>query len=248
MNTEELANLVALLVFSGLAGARVFYVAEHWAWYRADPASVLKIWEGGLMFYGSIVAGAVALLSWCMLRKLSILAMLDAFAAVVPIGQAFGRVGCFLNGCCHGKIADGPLAVSFPAGSAPWLDQVAAGLIENTAPRSLPVIPVQLFETAGCALLGCALVALHARLFRLRAGEHSQQSQWHGIVFAGYLAGYGALRVWTETMRADERAHPFGGPLSISQAISVGALALAVFAAALVWRRVRRAKPGQNRV
>ncbi|MBR1608262.1 MAG: prolipoprotein diacylglyceryl transferase, partial [Kiritimatiellae bacterium] len=216
-NSDRLSNLVALLVFGGLAGARAFFVAEHWSWYAGDPLAVLRIWEGGLMYYGSIVAGAAILAAWCVATKTPPLPLFDLFAAVVPLGQAFGRVGCFMNGCCHGRVADSFVSVAFPAGSPPWMDQVRAGLIPQSAARSLPVLPVQLFEAAGCFLLFLAL----RRLFRTKRAENAP-----GLVLAAYLAGYGALRFATELLRADERARPFGGPLSISQCISLAALAL----------------------
>ena len=81
---------------------------------------------------------------------------------------------------------------------------------------SLPVIPAQLVEAAGCLVLSLALCALH----------RSRTSQARpGLVVGAYLAAYGALRFFTETLRADERAHPFGGALTISQCISVAAIA-----------------------
>lgn len=242
---EKLGNLVVLLVFSGLAGARAFYVVEHWAWYRSDPLSALRLWEGGLMFYGSIVAGAAVLAAWCLAARRSVLQLLDLFAAVVPLGQAFGRVGCFMNGCCHGRLSGGPLSVSYPAGSAPWQDHVASGILPETAARSLAVLPVQLFEAAGCALLCAALVALHRRLFPATDDPGAvSRSPRRGLVLAGYLAGYGALRFAMETLRADERAHPFGGPLSISQTISLAAIALAAVLAAAAARRSRGSAKG----
>ena len=244
LDEGSLGNLVVLLVFSGLAGARLFYVAEHWAWYARDPVSALRLWEGGLMFYGSIAVAAAVLVAWCLAKRRPALQMLDLFAAVVPLGQAFGRVGCFLNGCCYGRASCGPFAVAYPAHSVPWQEQLAAGQIGESAARSLAVVPVQLYEAAGCVLLCAALVALHRRLFPpAREGSGPARSPLRGLVLAAYLAGYGALRFAMETLRADERAHPFGGPFTISQAISLAALAAAASlcaAAALRWRRAVR--------
>ena len=238
LDPDRLGNLVVLLVFSGLAGARLFYVVEHWDWYRKDPLSVLRVWEGGLMFYGSVVVAGAVLAAWCAAFRRPALQMLDLFAAVVPIGQAFGRVGCFLNGCCYGRASSGPLAVTYPHGSIPWQEQLSAGVIGGTAARSCPVFPVQLFEAAGCALLGAALVALHAKLFsRTRQGSGGGKAPERGLVFAGWLAGYGVLRFAMEGLRADERAHPFGGPLTISQTIGVACLILAAALCAAAARR-----------
>ena len=112
---ETLANLVVGLVLGGLAGARSFYVAEHWSvQFAKDPLAALRIWEGGLMFYGSIVFGAAALVAHCRITRSPMLPLLDLFAVAVPVGQAFGRVGCLLNGCCYGRPSDSCIAVSYP--------------------------------------------------------------------------------------------------------------------------------------
>ena len=240
-SSDALANLLAILVLCGLAGARAFFVAEHWSWYRADPASALRIWEGGLMFYGSIVFGAAALVAWCLATRTPPLPLLDLFAVAVPVGQAFGRVGCLLNGCCYGRPSDSCLAVAYPRWSIPCIEQIRAGLLPEDAARSLPVLPSQLFEAAGCVLLFLALLRLYRRLdppTDLPPAEAPRPRA--GLVLAGWLAGYGVLRFLVETTRADERAHPFGGPLTISQTIGAGCILLAAAIAAFVLLRNRK--------
>lgn len=218
-----LGNLVVLLVASGLVGARLFYVAEHWSsTYAANPASAFRIWQGGLMFYGSLIVGSLALVAWCRLRHRSLLDTLDLFAVVMPLGQAFGRLGCFLNGCCYGSVSHSACAVTYPAHSIPWTEQYYAGQIADTAARSLPVLPSQLFETIGCLAIFALLLWLDRR--GTREGAHRMP----GRVFSLYLATYAILRFIIETTRADERLHPFGGILTISQCISVGLLLLAL--------------------
>ena len=239
---DRLANLLALLVVCGLAGARLFFVVEHWSWYRADPASALRIWEGGLMFYGSIALGAAALVAHCLATRTPMLPLLDLFAVAVPVGQAFGRVGCLLNGCCYGRPSDSCLAVTYPRWSIPCVEQIRAGLLPEDAARSLPVLPSQLFEAAGCVLLFLALLWLYRRLNPPTDRPPAAVSRTRaGLVLAAYLAGYGVLRFLVETTRADERAHPFGGPLTISQTISVGCLLLAAALVALALLRARAA-------
>lgn len=240
---ESLANLVVALVLAGLAGARTFYVAEHWsAQFAADPVSALRLWEGGLMFYGSIAFGAAGLVGWCLWRRRSVREWLDLFAVAVPLGQAFGRVGCFLNGCCHGRVADTALSVRYPARSLPWIEQVSSGALapfaDGSLPaRSLPVLPTQLFEAAGCLALFAALWLLYRRLHP--ASDAGRPARFPGAVAAGYFLGYGTLRFADEIFRADERLH-FGW-FSISQSISMALWALGLLLLAALARRRRRA-------
>ena len=147
----------------------------------------------------------------------------DLLCVVIPLGHAFGRIGCFFYGCCYGKLSESVVAVSFPRGSPAWYEQLNAGLIASTAQRSLPVLPTQLFEAA-------ANLALFAVLFlffrRFRRGT-----------MALYLIGYALIRFGMEVLRGDPRAAV--GPFSISQTIS---LALLAAGALLAWRVYRHPK------
>ena len=237
---ESLSNLVMGLVLVGLAGARTFYVAEHWsAQFAGDPLSAVRIWEGGLMFYGSIVFGAAALVAWCLWRRRSVLEWMDLFAVVVPLGQAFGRVGCFFNGCCWGRACDTALSVRYPAYSAPWREQLDAGALrpfsDGSLPaHSLPVLPTQLFEAASCLALFALLLWLFRRLNP--ATDAGRPARFPGAIAAGYFLGYGAIRFVDEIFRADQRLH-FGW-FSISQSISVALWVLGlVLLARLAFRR-----------
>ena len=240
---DTLANLVVGLVLVGLAGARSFYVAEHWSvQFAKDPLAALRIWEGGLMFYGSIVFGAAGLVAWCRWSHRSVLEWLDLFAVVVPLGQAFGRVGCFLNGCCFGRTSDCAIAVRYPAESIPWYAQRQEGLLapfsDGSWPASsLPVLPTQLIEAAGCLALFAFLLWLYRRLNP--AVYDARPARAAGAVAAGYFLGYGAIRFLDEMLRADERLH-FGW-FSISQSISVAlwVLGLALLARLALVRRTR---------
>lgn len=244
-NPDTLANLVVALVAVGLAGARSFYVAEHWtAQFAGDPLAAVRLWEGGLMFYGSIVFGAAGLVAWCLWRKRSVLEWLDLFAVVVPLGQAFGRLGCFFNGCCYGRACETAVSVRYPAYSLPWRDQVGAGSLrpfaDGTFPAlSLPVLPTQLFESVACLALFLVLLWLFRRLHP--AADAGKGARFPGAVAAGYFLGYGSIRFVDEIFRADERLH-FGW-FSISQSISMALwiLGLALLARLAVSRG--RARP-----
>ncbi len=217
-HAERLSTLTTILVFSGIAGARLAYVLEHWNDYAGDWLGVFRIWEGGLMFYGSILLGGIVLALLCRFMKYPAFALLDLYAVVVPIGQIFGRIGCLLNGCCFGHPSDSWCAIAYPSGS--YVSSLYGGA---------PVLPSQLFESAGCLLLFLLLLALYRALYRIPETPASTPilpKCGTGLVLAGYCVGYGILRSIVETTRGDPRLEL--GPLSIAQAISVGGFILAI--------------------
>ncbi|HEY2745191.1 MAG TPA: prolipoprotein diacylglyceryl transferase family protein [Polyangia bacterium] len=140
---DELA--VGLLgLVGGLVGAALLYDVVQWRAIVADPASLL---HPGLVFYGGLIGGAAAAWAYCRAWRISIADAADAGAPGLALGHAIGRVGCFLGGCCYGRVVDAsfPLAVTL-----------------HGAPRH----PVQLYEAAG--LVAIAIVT--ALLPRRRAG------------------------------------------------------------------------------
>ncbi len=109
---ELIADLVFAGVFSGFLGGRLFYIFENGAYYWREPLRIFALWDGGLIFYGG-VAGALLGLFWTFqIRKISYWKGLDFLIPYGALIHAFGRVGCFLNGCCAGKVCDLPWAVT----------------------------------------------------------------------------------------------------------------------------------------
>ena len=226
-NPEPLSNLLLLMMVVGVVGARLAYVIEHWtAEFAAAPLRVLRVDQGGLMFYGGFILAALVFVAWCRAHRERILPLTDLFAVVVPLGHAFGRIGCFFYGCCYGRLAPASAcAVAFPRGSPAWHEQLREGLISSNAAHALPVLPTQLFEAAAVALLFAALCALYCRFWKRAPG----------LLSGAYLVGYACIRFGIEILRGDPRAAV--GPFSISQTIS---LALFLVGATLVVRAITR--------
>ncbi len=213
---EGASQLVLCAMAGGAAGARIAYVCEHWsAEYAGRPfTEVFRFDKGGLMFYGGLFGAIAAIALFSRAKKVPLLRVLDLCAAVVPLGHAFGRVGCFLNGCCYGRACDSALSVTYPAHSPAWWEQVGAGLIGRGAPESLPVLPSQLIEAV-------ANLVLFSILF-----TWARRKPAKGLLSGAYLMAYAAIRFFTETLRSDPRM--MVGPLTISQFLSLCAFAAGV--------------------
>ncbi len=215
-DADKLTSLLTWLMVSAVLGARAAYVLEHWTAEFADsPLSILRIDQGGLMFYGGLITAAIPLAIHARVYRKHVLQVTDLVLTVVPIGHALGRFGCFMHGCCYGKITTSAWGVAFPKESPAWWEQSCATppLIAPGALESLPVLPTQLFEAAANLLLFALLFALYPK-----------QHRRTGFISGCYLVCYAALRFLMEYLRGDPRMAV--GPFSISQTISLGLLLL----------------------
>ena len=142
---KDLSNLLLSLMISGVVGSRIAYVIEHWqAEFAANPLSVIRVDQGGLMFYGGFILAFLVFFGWCFAKKENPLKLADLLAAVIPLGHAFGRIGCFFYGCCYGRDSDCWCAVTFPEGSPSWFEH---------GRQMVSVLPTQLFEAAALLAL-----------------------------------------------------------------------------------------------
>ncbi|MCK4294495.1 MAG: prolipoprotein diacylglyceryl transferase [Planctomycetes bacterium] len=124
LNSQVITNLALYSLIAGVAGARTFFVIHHLGQFEGRLASIFAVWEGGLEFYGGVIF-AIPVIVLCLLHhKLPIRRYLDILAIGLMLGLAFGRIGCFLNGCCFGKPTQLPWAVRFPYGSFAYHSQV----------------------------------------------------------------------------------------------------------------------------
>lgn len=194
----------ALLVLAGsILGSRAMYIGLNWsAEYAQNPASVLSIWEGGLAYHGGLIGGVAGGFLFCWWRKARPAFVADLVAPSVAFGYAVARIGCFLNGCCHGGETHLPWAVDFPG------DSYAA------------VHPVQFYASAGSLAIG--LVLLWAAK-RVRVPGHV--AMW-------YLVLYAVLRSAMEVFRRGFTAEPWSAWPLFTQAqaasIAAGIVALVV--------------------
>lgn len=203
---KHIENLFLWIVFASVIGARLFHVLfEELPFYVAHPDKILAVWEGGYTLYGAILSSIVAIYLYCRAKRIRFLYFVDFSAPATALGIAVGRVGCFLAGCCWGKICHMPWAVKFTHPEA------------FTSARNIPLHPTQLYEAFGAFLMYLYLN------YRMDHRKYDGQLFFHGLII------YSCLRFVVEMFRGDAyRGFVFGGALSYGQMISLVILPFAV--------------------
>jgi phosphatidylglycerol:prolipoprotein diacylglycerol transferase len=192
---------------AGLVGARTFYCIEYWGKDIHNLLEAFQYWRGGIVYYGGIVGGVIGFFAYRWFYPFPLRPYLDTVAPSIALGTFFGRLGCFLNGCCYGDQCRLPWAVSFPRESPAWWHHLHAGLISKGSSASLPIHPTQLYS----AFDGLVLLILLSAYYPLRRRD--------GEVMGLLMIAYPITRFLIEYIRNDEVA--FFAGLTISQTISV---------------------------
>jgi len=112
INPEIISDLVFWLAIGGIIGARIFYILTFLPMFIENPLEMIMIQHGGLSWQGGLIVGCLSGIWFVRKHKLDVLKTLDLTAPYLALGQAIGRIGCFLNGCCYGK--EVPWGVYFP--------------------------------------------------------------------------------------------------------------------------------------
>lgn len=122
----HITNAALYALIAGVVGARAFFVIHYFDQFRDDPWNVFAIWNGGLELLGGVVLAVAVILLYIWYHKLPTRHYLDVLALGLLVALAFGRLGCFLNGCCYGRPTELPWGVRFPYGSFAYRSQVRA--------------------------------------------------------------------------------------------------------------------------
>jgi phosphatidylglycerol:prolipoprotein diacylglycerol transferase len=206
IDKDALTSLAVWAVLMGVLGARVFWVLQEWSFYSKNPGEILKVTEGGMTSYGGIVFGLLTVVIWCRRTKVPFPVVFDLLAAPALVMHGFGRIGCFLNGCCYGSPCELPWAVMVH----PELGPTYLGH------------PAQLYDTL-MAFAGVALLLL------IEKGTFSTRRP--GTYGALFFVFYGLSRFVYELFRSGYSSEStWGVPMTDAQV-----MALAMIAAGVIW-------------
>ncbi len=213
---DDLLHIACLGILGVLAGAKILAVITvlpdifaNWSFLMANPQLMLMMLGSGFVFYGGAIGGALTVYIYCRIYKVSFKAVAGLVAPAIPLFHTFGRIGCFLGGCCWG--IEVPWGVVFPENSL-------------GAPAGVPILPVQLIEAGYNFIIFIALAILSRKLVH----------KWMALPV--YILCYGVLRFTLEFFRGDAIRGVF--ILSTSQWISLAGIIAVVVLYFVRWRHL----------
>jgi phosphatidylglycerol:prolipoprotein diacylglycerol transferase len=203
--SDRIADLGLWLIVAGMAGGKLFHVVFFWndfiAGWHADGIRSLR---EGFVFYGGFIGATVAASAFTRIKHLPFSKIADACAPGIALGHAFGRMGCFFNGCCYGKPCSLPWAVRFPP------PHLMAGI---------PVHPTEIYEALGNVAIFLGLTVYYRRK------RFDSQIWWL------YVLSYGVLRFVIEFFRGDYGTY-YLGVFTLGHAIAAIMVIIALVALA----------------
>lgn len=187
VSKDAVLEVASLCVVGAVIGSRLAYVILHWDYYAQNLGKIFAVREGGLTFYGGVGGALLLAVPYILRRKYSLAAFFDLFSPPIALGYAIARIGCFLNGCCYGRVCSFsffPLGVKFPH---------LYGFR----------YPTQIYS------LGYSLAIFFLLLWL------SRRPHFPGALFFDYLWLYGVARFFIEYLR--EEPFTIGGFLTVGQ-------------------------------
>ncbi len=144
IDPEVFSTAVLIMLVAGVAGARISHILENLHLFTSGTVkenllNMINIRSGGLTYYGGFLLATPCAVLYGLSKKVPILRGMDIVAPCLMIGLGFGRIGCFLNGCCYGADCNLPWAVSFPYYSNAYVDEFHDRKLDKPVPQSLLV-------------------------------------------------------------------------------------------------------------
>ncbi len=196
IDSNSILDMGFIIILTGIIGSRLVYIIIKLPEFIAHPMDVFKIWEGGLVFSGGLVAVVIVMLIYVKKHKYNIRTIGDLWSPAAAIGQSIGRIGCFCAGCCFGKPTDVPWAVTF---SHP----------HTVATYDIPIHPTQLYSSLSSLIIFGILLFINSK------------KKFEGQVFLCFLILHSTARLFLEQFRGDSRGVGITDELTLTQLIAI---------------------------
>lgn len=217
-DTDKYYDIAMIAIISAVIGARLYYVAFQWDYYKNDLGQIFNLRQGGLGIYGGIIAAIITVIAYAKFKKMNIGAIADCAGPAVALGQMIGRWGNFFNREAFGGYCDNLFAMQLP------LSAVRGGEITAELREHIVMIDEIAYIQVHPTFLYESLWNLGVLTFLLLYHKHRK---FEGEVFLLYLATYGAGRFWIESLRTDQLLIP-GINIPVSMVVAVVMIVVSV--------------------
>ncbi len=205
-NVDEFILMEAYTFLGAFIGAKLLYLIVSYNdidWSRILELEYFnQIMQGGFVFYGGLIGGLISVNIAGKIHNVDAISYIRSFIFLIPFIHSFGRVGCFMAGCCYGVPYHGLIAVVYPE--------------DSLAPSGIALFPVQLIEAGLLLIIAIIVVIIQMKSERKYTVEI-------------YFIFYGIVRFILEFYRYDNVRGSIGN-LSISQWISLGMILIGIIA------------------
>ena len=212
ISSEKIMDMGFIIVLSAILGSRLLYVIINSRYFIQNPLEILYIWEGGLVFSGGLLGVILIMIFYTRKHKLSLFKIGDLWAPAIAIGQAIGRLGCLMAGCCYGKPTDLGFGLTF---TNP----------HSLAPLNIPLHPTQLYS----AITGFIIFGILMLLYKKRT--------FNGQVFLWFLILHSTARLFVERFRGDERGIFLNSNMTTTQLVAMLILMASVISLMILKRK-----------
>lgn len=202
LNSDGVSEMTLLIILASYAGGKIFLWFSDWDYYMQHPMKMIAFSGSGFVFYGSFIVCILSLFAFFRYKKVKPAPAFDVLAVCTALVHGFGKIGCFMAGCCHGKVC------------SPAIGIVYTDPLSQAHPLNTPLYPAPLIDS---------LVIFCTCVFLIWYRSHKK---FDGELMLWYIFIYSTTRFFTEFLRGDDD-RGFIGPLSQSQWVSIGLLIIA---------------------
>lgn len=225
IDPNKMLDVLIYSIVAGLVGARIYYVAFSWDYYSQHPAEIIRIWEGGIAFYGGVIGALICGAVLCHRWKLPLVQGMDAALGGLLLGQSIGRWGNFVNIEAFGGYFKGTLRMVSPAIDAyfhTYPEKLAGFTVEKVLSMTeIPVHPTFFYESVW-TMLGFLFIVWY-----------TPRRKFYGELSMFYFAWNGMGRLVIEALRTDSLMY---GTYRVSQLLAAVMLAISC----IMWSQARK--------
>ncbi len=226
LDVNKILDLAFWVLIGGLIGARLLFIITLWKDFMHYPLEMLKVWKGGLVWYGGVIGGGLTAYYYIKKHNLPFWPVIDIISTAAFIGLAFGRLGCTSAGCCHGKVI--PWA---DPKNPPWWALVFTDdrSLVPLSMRGKPLYPTQPLSSL-CAFCLFSFLLVWRRY-----------KKFDGELFSLALIIYSVYRFLIEFLRGDKiRGFVIPGVLSTSQFIGIFTFLAGIYFYWYLWNKNKK--------